>query len=86
MLKVPGAKRERYISEVVLLSSFRGKYLKLSSLLGHTANHQNDLLNMYKVAALAAIILCALVIAYAVSIYLETRKMYPKKDPKALRY
>lgn len=41
---------------------------------------------MYKVFAVGAIVLCAFVIGYAVSIYLETRRLYPKKDPKAIRY
>ena len=41
---------------------------------------------MFKVLAVSAIILCGIVIIYAIGIYLETRKMYPKKDPKVLRY
>ncbi|MGN6292148.1 MAG: hypothetical protein ACTHMV_05330 [Chitinophagaceae bacterium] len=41
---------------------------------------------MLKILAVSAIILCGLIMIYAVSIYFETKRMYPKKDPKALRY
>jgi hypothetical protein len=39
---------------------------------------------MYKIFAVGAIVLCAFVIVYAISIYFEIRRAYPKKDPKAL--